>query len=951
MKNSLSLLICICLFTNLLGQGYGNHWYFGFNASIDFNSGTPVVTNNSAMTTVEGCAAVSDYNGNLLFYTDGSKVYNNNHVTMPNGTGLQGNSTTSQATLIVRIPNDTLKYYVFSLLPQNSANGDLHYSIVDMTLDSARGDVINKNTFIGTDYTEKLTVAYGDCGVWVVTHKRDTSEFHAFFVDGNGIAPPVISDVGAVHGFFSHTGVMKISPDNTKLACAHLQDLVQLFDFDAATGVVSNPITLPVSTDMSPWGVCFSPNSKRLYVGEGKGGASFVNQIYQYNLLIANPTFIINSKTLIGAPMANKLVYDMQIGPDNKIYVARDGFSYLDAIGSPNLLGTNCNYQIDEVKLGTAKSGIGLPNEIKFSPYINSFSLLDTSLCIGSSISIDVTAPNATYDWTPKDGSVSCETCGVVTITPNSTTTYEVAINSLQGCYEANPITITVSDISCTVTIIQNVSTHGGNDGIASVAVANGIPNYTYTWDNGQNTSLATGLTAGSYQVTILDEIGCEQICMAQILEPPPNCEPCSNAESNDLDICSILASNPTGPLFSLDCDEGGIRNATECLYGTDPLEPSDDCSAALQANLNICQLINNAPDHPFAYEDCDNGGIPNIIECMNNGDPTDPADECAVAKTANLNICEFINFKTNHPMASLDCDAGGVINYLECNHGMDACEPDDDCVAAVRADLDLCAIIANDPNHPWASLDCDAGGVINITECMNGMHPSKPSDDFFCPRNYCAEAIIGDLDICQELSTDPNHPVGPLDCDGDGVTNTDECVDSTDPLDACDFVDTSITLPVTADQTACGPLCPDLTPIMTILPGNIAGYSPVEVAVQITELADVDTDGSVIIVRIPSDPRFVFVWNIGLTMAALVPVQNADWNYLGDNGFVHTWTYNGPGLIIPAQGLAAFGFQSFYDPQATSGQTTLTATILPFSGSECNAMNNTDSERLVYFK
>jgi len=37
----------------------------------------------------------------------------------------------------------------------------------------------------------------------------------------------------------------------------------------------------------------------------------------------------------------------------------------------------------------------------------------------------------------------------------------------------------------------------------------------------------------------------------------------------------------------------------------------------------------------------------------------------------------------------------------------------------------------------------------------------------------------------------------------------------------------------------------------------------------------------------LPSDPRLVFVWDIGLTMAALVPVQNADWNYLGDNGFV----------------------------------------------------------------
>lgn len=240
-----------------------------------------------------------------------------------------------------------------------------------------------------------------------------------------------------------------------------------------------------------------------------------------------------------------------------------------------------------------------------------------------------------------------------------------------------------------------------------------------------------------------------------------------------------------------------------------------------------------------------------------------------------------------------------------------------------------------------------------NTPNCYSGAIPVLVTTELCnpCPPNLCVEAILGNLDICPSLNNDPSHPVGPLDCDGDGVTNANECTDSTDPLDPCDFVDTSITLPVTADQSDCPFPCPDLTPIMTILPGNIAGMSSVEVAVQVTELDSVHTNGSIIVVRVPSDPRLIFVWNIGLTLAALVPVQNADWNYLGDNGFVHTWTYNGPGLIIPADGTAAFGFQSFYDPQSTDGQTTLTATIIPFSGGECNALNNTDSERLVYFE
>jgi len=111
---------------------------------------------------------------------------------------------------------------------------------------------------------------------------------------------------------------------------------------------------------------------------------------------------------------------------------------------------------------------------------------------------------------------------------------------------------------------------------------------------------------------------------------------------------------------------------------------------------------------------------------------------------------------------------------------------------------------------------------------------------------------------------------------------------DVTDPTDPCDFVDTSISGPVTADQSDCINLCPDLTPITTILPGNIAGVSAVGVAVEITELNNIDTNGSAILVRIPSDPRLVFVWDISLTSVALTPVKNGDWNYRGNNGFVH---------------------------------------------------------------
>jgi len=156
-------------------------------------------------------------------------------------------------------------------------------------------------------------------------------------------------------------------------------------------------------------------------------------------------------------------------------------------------------------------------------------------------------------------------------------------------------------------------------------------------------------------------------------------------------------------------------------------------------------------------------------------------------------------------------------------------------------------------------------------------------------------------------------------------------------------------TLTVEASVLNCN--CPDLTPTITILPGNISGVSQVGVAIEITELNGVDTDGSTITVRVPSDPRLTFNWNPGLTFVALTQVNNNNWNYLGDNGFVHTFTYNGTGQQIAGSTTESFGMVTTYDPQNTDGQTTITATIVPFSGGECKIVNNTDPELLVYFE
>lgn len=142
-------------------------------------------------------------------------------------------------------------------------------------------------------------------------------------------------------------------------------------------------------------------------------------------------------------------------------------------------------------------------------------------------------------------------------------------------------------------------------------------------------------------------------------------------------------------------------------------------------------------------------------------------------------------------------------------------------------------------------------------------------------------------------------------------------------------------------------PACPDLTPVVTVVPTNLSGVSSVGLAVELFQLAENKTDGSVISVRIPVDPRFTFTWDPGLSNVGFTPVNNADWVYTGSNSLFHTFGYAG---ILGPNHKSAFGVIGSYDPQNTEGSTTVTVTVVPGGGNECEFTNNSDSEIITYF-
>ena len=153
------ILLLVCLLqTTALSQREGNIWFFGRYAGLDFNSGVPVPISGKLNTT-EGCASVCDYGGNLLFYTDGTKVWDRNHQQMPNGENLAGHSSATQSAIVVPMPGDFSKYYIFTVDPFERNQYGFRYSIVDMTLNNGFGDIndTDKNIELLSESTEKVT--------------------------------------------------------------------------------------------------------------------------------------------------------------------------------------------------------------------------------------------------------------------------------------------------------------------------------------------------------------------------------------------------------------------------------------------------------------------------------------------------------------------------------------------------------------------------------------------------------------------------------------------------------------------------------------------------------------------------------------------------------------------------------------------------------------------------
>ena len=223
-------------------------------------------------------------------------------------------------------------------------------------------------------------------------------------------------------------------------------------------------------------------------------------------------------------------------------YLWNDGSAQTTATASGLSAGTwTCTVTDNNGCTATASATITQPAALNLTPASQT-----NIACYGGSTgaaTVNVATGGVggyTYNWTPGNPIGD----GTTSVSGLSAGTWTCTVTDANGCAATQSFTITQPiALSASITATP-VSFNGGNDGTIDLTITGGTTPYGFEWGNTATTEDLTGLTAGTYNVTVTDANGCTITTSAEVTEPAPFIPDANNILYVDKDATGISSGN-----------------------------------------------------------------------------------------------------------------------------------------------------------------------------------------------------------------------------------------------------------------------------------------------------------------------------------------------------------------------------------------------------------------------
>ena len=639
-------------------SGAQANWFFYRRAALDFSSGAPIASdaahvnmtiNNSGG---EGCATQSDGNGDLLFYTNSEDVWDKDHTLINAGNELNGNISSAGGVIILPDPGNADLYYILVDAQGGQPNSGFYFTQIDASgptaiLTSMVNVPIPAPTGLAAAADGSLQIAEGitavkSCdGYWIICQTTAGDHLVVYELTSSGINFSGQFPVSML----SNVTTIKASPDGSRLARGAVgfnNDAgLYVHDFDILNGTISNETQINSSWS---YGLSFSPNSTLLYISHGQLQPSTSNGIYQYDLNQTDPNA---SRRLL---LQNLNLYDLQLGPDQKIYGGTNFASRLAVIHQPDELATSgnpnaCLATFNGPELNTPNSGgsiearNGLPNMVDANA-ATVFSNVITAIpsnCFSYTFTADICGSG--YAWNFDDPASGA----------NNTSTEEspTHIFSGEGTY-----TVTVTVNGETFTEVVEIGFNPVINGPLNCVLPNTTYNYsvsgtpntnaiTYAWSVSSGTVISQATNSnvdvvwnafpGTLTLVTTDtETGCTYTTVEEVVEPCPN--PCAvtagfTTSITDCEVAFTSTSSTMAPFvittYAWDFDDGntastaspthtytqsGIYNVQLTVTAQDP-NTGESCTETFASTVTVtcpatCNSCDISPDISYSTID-----------------------------------------------------------------------------------------------------------------------------------------------------------------------------------------------------------------------------------------------------------------------------------------------------------------------------------------------------------